>query len=125
MKKVGYHSDVALTLSSKCVEALEIKIKNSRNSYKSALCSLLEKADEKGIDKSTGDKCWHWNWIKWYHDYPEICMLEEFISSLDYDEYLFIKIGEDMNDTDVYGSYYENPFGMYLHHSIEFDQKFN
>ncbi len=122
---MGYHSDVALTLSSKCVESLERKINNSQNCSKSALCTLLENADKKGTDDRTGDKYWYWNCIKWYNDYPEIYMLEEFMSSLDYDEYLFIRIGEDMNDTDVYGSYYENQFGMYLHHSIEFDHKFN
>ncbi len=122
---MGYHSDVALTLSSKGVEALKIKINNSQNCSKSALCTLLENADKKGVDSSTGDKCWHWSWIKWYHDYQEIYMLEEFMSSLDYDEYLFIRIGEDINDIDVYGSYYENTFGMYLNHSIEFDHKFN
>ncbi len=122
---MGYHSDVALTLSSKGVEALESKISNIQKNAKSTLCTLLENADEKGIDDSTGDKYWHWNCIKWYHDFPEINMLEEFISSIDYDEYLFIRIGEEINDVDIYGSYYDNPFGMYLNHSIEFDYRFN
>ncbi len=122
---MGYHSEVALTISSKCVEALENKINNCQNTAKSALCTLLENADEKGIDDSTGDKFWYWNWIKWYHDYPEICMLEEFMSSLDYDEYLFIRLGEDMNDTEIYGSYYDNPFEMHVHHTIEINHKAN
>lgn len=40
-------------------------------------------------------KYWVWESIKWYEEYPDIKEIQDFISSLDDDEYGLLVLGED------------------------------
>lgn len=119
---MGYRSDVALVLSPKGIEALNAVLQDANLSEDSrtSLGCLLQKADDKKEDASTGAKFWYWEWIKWYLEYPDIHLLEDVLSKLDPWEYRFIRIGEDQSDTDVIGDYDEKPFCMEVIRHIEF-----
>ena len=43
------------------------------------------------------------------------------MNDLEYEDYYFIRVGEDNDDTDVRGGFWENPFGMCLVRGIAFD----
>ena len=113
---MGYRSDVALVLSRKGTEKLNATLNDSKisDNTRSSLSRLLDNADDKHEDISTGAKIWYWEWIKWYPEYSDISILEELMSELADEEFRFIRIGEEMTDIEENGSYYNNPFGLDL-----------
>lgn len=80
---------------------------------------LLSQADSHYTDSNSGATVWHWAWSKWYSDFPEVAFVESLMNEMDHEDYLFIRIGEDYDDTEVRGCFWENPFGMELNRSIE------
>jgi hypothetical protein len=50
--------------------------------------------------------------IKWYEGYEVIANVMKFLKSLEYDDYLFIRLGEDSNDNETEGGWYDNPFDL-------------
>ena len=81
---MGYRSDVALVLSPQGIKELNATLDDSKisDNTRSSLCHLLENADDKQEDTSTGSKIWYWEWIKWYPEFSEISILEELMSDL-------------------------------------------
>jgi hypothetical protein len=53
---------------------------------------------------------------KWYTSYPEVQEIEAWFESMDYEDFGAMRIGEDDNDTETWGSPYE--FEIYLSRSI-------
>ena len=78
---------------------------------------------EYGDDLSSDDHGrWSWNYVKWYETYPEIQVLENLMcfaenSSLDYDSYGFIRIGEEIDDIEMKGC--PSTFDIYVSRSID------
>lgn len=71
-----------------------------------------------------GSELYFWDEIRWYEDspedYPEIKFFQDLFDELPPNQYLFIRIGEDFDDTVIRGSFYGNPFGMELSRHINF-----
>ena len=44
--------------------------------------------------------------------------MEDYLGDLHVEDYLFIRIGEDINDIEVCGDYVDNPLGMSLDQTI-------
>lgn len=80
---------------------------------------LLSQADSHYTDSNSGAAVWHWAWSKWYSDFPEVAFVESLMHEMNDEDYRFIRIGEDYDDTEVRGCFWENPFGMELNRSIE------
>lgn len=77
-----------------------------------------------------GSQIFYWEDVKWYHsaeEYPEIYFIEEFMryrpdnSDKRLQEFRFLCIGENYDDTDDIGGYIDDPFSARLVRSIEFD----
>lgn len=118
---MGYRSNVALCLDKPALNVLENRL-DLDPVAKSAFQELTSCADH-FTDAATSNEMWYWRDIKWYADYPEIAFLNQFLDELDYLEYYFIRIGDDVDDTEIRGNYWENPFDLYVSRKIGFTER--
>ena len=75
-------------------------------------------------DEDSGAVAFIWEGLKRYADFADVAFVENFITDLghnDSDEYYFIRIGEDHNDTGERGGFYSNPFGMHMKRRVVFN----
>lgn len=56
--------------------------------------------------------------VKWYMDYDDVKLVEKWLDSLDYEDYGFIRLGEDHDDNEIRGDAYS--YDMYISRNIEF-----
>lgn len=117
---MGYRSDVALCLSQNGISALTEKLDKSSPAIRDEAKELLDHPKNHFTDSATGSQFWYWEGLKWYEDFPDVGFIEHLMGKLDIKEYLFIRIGEDSDDNEIQGAYWNNPFGMCLSRSIEF-----
>lgn len=121
---MGYRSEVGLVLSKNGVSILHERLKNANLSeeVKNDVCELLQYAHEHYKDKTTGSEVWRWQDTKWYDSLPyyfeEIKFIADTIRDLPEKDYCFIRIGEDCDDVDVWGDYWDNPFDFGLERKI-------
>lgn len=115
---MGYYSDVALTLTKKGLKELQesLDAANITQKTKDEVKELFKYSQKHSLDSSSGSKMWYWDSIKWY-DYepeyfPEVDFISSFLNSLDSEEYLFLRIGEDLDDIETLGEYWDNPFDL-------------
>ena len=118
---MGYLSDTCLCLKKETLDKFDALLTKQSPTELKAVGGLLENA-ESATDHESGDKLWFWHNIKWYSDDVEIRFLESFLETLPQTDYLFIRVGEEMDDNEVRGWYFGNPFEMYLHRTIEFEK---
>lgn len=115
---MGYRSEVAIALTSEAANKLFVL-----QEFLPELKELINDADEtshfnkESIDKGFDTKL-YWNHIKWYDTYTEIQQMETFLYQiLDDDcEYLLLRIGEETDDMETQGHYWESD--MYIQRSI-------
>lgn len=117
---MGYRSEVALCLTRCGKLDLDKMLEKVSRKTRDNVCDLLANSDRHLTDSKTASELWFWDWIKWYQDSPEITFMEELLNRLDRESFLFIRIGEDPDDSEVKGIYWENPFGLDFSRSIEF-----
>lgn len=120
---MGYRSEVGLCLSKKAIEYMETKCQEASVQLQDAVTRLFKDADYAYEDKSTGDKMWQWSWIKWYEmpfGYEEIQFVRDVMLELEEEDYLFVRVGEELDDLESRGSYWENPFHLELDRSVLF-----
>ena len=121
---MGYRSDVGLVLTRHGVTVLHKRLKtvNLPLSVKDDIRNLLRTADEHHKDNDTGSEVWLWNWIKWYDSEPyffdEIKFIADTIQSLPEKDYRFIRIGENYDDIEVDGSFWDNPFDFDIERTL-------
>lgn len=117
---MGYYSDTALALTGKGVDTLNKKLAAPETSeeIRKEVQGLLSQADSHYTDSNSGAEVWHWAWSKWYSNFPEVAFVESLMAEIDEEDYRFIRIGEDYDDTEVRGGFWENPFGMELTRNI-------
>lgn len=63
-----------------------------------------------------------WNDIKWYTD-TEIGKFENLMNNLENDDYHFLRLGEDYNDSEEQGGYWDNPFDTRISRSLDYSSK--
>ena len=96
---MGYRSDVAIAIRKEDFELLKEFDKENKN-----LMELLEIAE---VKESRGVVVIQWDSLKWYLEFPEVQAIAEFIAELSEADkpYRFIRIGEDIDDTEIEYSY--------------------
>jgi len=109
---MGYRSEVTLVLTRNGLSALYNKIPD-------AMRKITEYADKFVRRDDVFLLCW--GHIKWYDSYDEINAVEKALRGLDNDDYHFLRIGEDNDDTEEKGGYWDNPFDTYISRSINCD----
>ena len=124
---MGYRSDVAILLTKEAVDVLNSKLDSNDidENVRQSVQRLLYIADAHHIDARTCAEVWHWEWIKWYSDdiinHADIKFIENFLSRLNADDYLFIRIGENYEDIEIHGSSFDSAFNIELVRYINID----
>jgi hypothetical protein len=120
---MGYRSDVGLCLTKagkKVLEARLAELEPETDRIKH-IHELLDSPRDKREEQESGAIAWLWEYLKWYSDYADVSFIESLLQSLDYNDYLFISVGESDDDTEIHGGFWDNPFGMSLVRGIVFD----
>ena len=117
---MGYRSEVALVLSQEGVTALKQKL-SSNDSRIPAAQGLLGHASIHYVDAASKAELWQWDWLKWYPEYQDVSVLENLMDDLDEAHYRFIRIGEDEEDTEVRGQFWDDPFHVSLIRGIDIE----
>lgn len=121
---MGYRSDVALALTANGLKELHTQLDSTAldNNIRKEANNLLDYADMHFIDPDSKAEVWLWKGIKWYLSdpqyYADIYFIEDFLRNLDDEDFRFIRIGEDYEDTEVFGEFTENPFDLELARGI-------
>jgi hypothetical protein len=55
--------------------------------------------------------------VKWYESYEDVSFIEEVLHSIDDEEWLITRVGEEQNDIEQTGSYYDSD--VYVSRSIQ------
>lgn len=122
---MGYYSQVAIAMRKEEFNTL----KNEYEPDNQDLKTLLRVAN---VKEHSDFVTLEWDWIKWYDTFPEIQAVRKFLRSLDVDiPYKFIRIGEDLEDFEIFGNDgSREKYGdvvdkidecMYLYRNIEFN----
>jgi len=117
---MGYSSRVGICISQDTAIQLEAIIRLLSQPLQEEVTSLFEDADVKKQDD--GCRAWYWDGFKWYSSDSGIAFLEGYLDDLEWDQYLYIRVGEELDDVDYRGGLWDNPFGMCLTRAIEFNE---
>jgi hypothetical protein len=56
--------------------------------------------------------------VKWYMEWDKVKLVENWLDTLDYEDYGFIRLGEDHDDNEIRGDAYS--YDMHISRNIEF-----
>jgi len=120
---MGYRSDVGLCLTSMGKKILESRLSELEADADRTrhIHELLNAPRNKREDQESGAVAWLWEYPKWYADYKGMTFIENLLRDLETEDYLFIRVGESDDDTEIHGGFYDNPFGMRFVLRIAFD----
>ena len=118
---MGYRSHVGICLAQDAFTRLEAKIQTLSQSLQEEVRSLFE--DSEFTREGEGNRAWYWEGFKWYSSDPDIVFLAGYLSDLDDELYLYIRVGENLDDVEYRGRFWDNPFGMRLTRGIGFDEE--
>ncbi len=105
---MGYRSDIFLRVTDDTKKVFEAARRVCKD-----LDSLLNDSE---FENGYGND-FIWTNVKWYENYPEIKSFGNVVSQLSEEEYGMIRIGEETNDVEYYGSPCD--FGMYISRTVE------
>lgn len=108
---MGYRSDIALVLTKSGVKQFKNAMEKVDSQVATEAYALLNSADDHRFDEETGAEMWLWTSIKWYTSfYPDCKFIENTVLDLPCEEYLFCRIGEELEDNQEKGEFTDNPF---------------
>ena len=117
---MGYRSDIGLALTKEGADRLQDKLNSLDKSSDtfSNVTTLLEYAHKHQKHEESGAELLLWDYLKWYDSFPEIRFFENLMGELEWDDFLFLRIGEDMNDNEEKGNFWDNPFELTILRTI-------
>lgn len=118
---MGYYSDACLCLSEKAVKKFKAGLTLEDASKLKNVGKFLEDSEHHKLFNS-GDEIWFWRGVKWYTEFEEIAFMDALMGELEEKEYLFIRVGENIDDSEIQGCYTNNGFDMNLRRTIEFEK---
>lgn len=115
---MNYHSTFALCLSADAEKKLHAFYNEARKTLNSEdlmeVKNFIESPDT--LQKENDAVLRYWGWRE---GYPEF--FTKFLLDLDYSSYLFCRIGEELDDIERDGGFYDNPFELNVSVTIEFN----
>lgn len=117
---MGYRSDIGLALTQSAVQRMHQKLNtlDKESETFAVITDFIAYTDKHYENADTGAEAYLWNYVKWYDDFKEVSFWEELMQELNDQDYLFIRIGEDYDDTEVRGYFWDNSFGLKLSRAI-------
>lgn len=117
---MGYYSEAALVFTAKGAETMRSMIDEQQQGMALRTRNFLEEANTHSIDSKSFAEFFHWDSVKWYQMFEEIACINSVMEELDDEDFLFIRIGEDFEDIEILGRYWENPFNLDVVRTVEF-----
>ena len=122
---MGYYSDVAIALTENGIKIFNQKLTSSDTIIQNDVSRLLDHAKQHRCDAETKSECWLWYSVKWFTGdpvcYRDIRFIESVLDKLDERDYYFVRIGEDTDDNEIRGLWFDNPFAITLCREIVLD----
>ncbi len=118
---MGYRSHVGICLAQDAFKQLEDKIQALPQHLQEEVRSLF--GDSEFTREDEGSRVWYWEGFKWYSSDPDITFLKGYLSDLEDEQYLYLLVGENLDDVEYHGRFWDNPFGMCLTRGIEFNEE--
>ena len=122
---MGYYSDVALCLTkagaAQLATAIKARVSSTPTDFACSAIKDLIGGEPAHKDVDSGAVAFFWSCIKWYADFAAVAFVENFMADLEDTEYYFIRVGEDYDDIEVNGGFWDNPLGMRFARGITFD----
>ena len=118
---MGYRSHVGICLAQDAFNRLEDKIQTLPQHLQEEARSLF--GDSEFTREDEGSRVWYWEGFKWYSSDPDITFLKGYLSDLEDEQYLYLLVGENLDDVEYHGRFWDNPFGMCLTRGIEFNEE--
>lgn len=117
---MGYYSEAALVFTAKGAETMRSMIDEQQLGMALRTRNFLEEANTHSIDSKSFAEFFHWDSVKWYQMFEEIACINSVMEELDDEDFLFIRIGENFEDLEIQGRYWENPFNLDVVRTVEF-----
>lgn len=117
---MGYYSEAVLAFTAKGAETMRSMIDEQQLGMALRTRNFLEEANTHSIDSKSFAEFFHWDSVKWYQMFEEIACINSVMEELDDEDFLFIRIGEDFEDIEILGRYWENPFNLDVVRTVEF-----
>lgn len=110
---MGYRSQVGMALTKSALDNMASKLAVVDEQTRSDVEDFLDSADiyRRSDDGSEG---YIWDLIKWYDDEPVVKFFAAFFAEVDCSNYLFVRVGENADDGESEGCFFNNPFGLHL-----------
>ena len=117
---MGYRSDVGLALTQAAVQTLNQKLNalDKNSEAFSIITDFFAYADKHFEDTDSGSEVYLWEYVKWYEEFSDVGFIEHLPAELDWSDFLFIRIGEELEDIDTRGSFWDNPFDLGISRSL-------
>jgi len=117
---MGYRSDIGLALTQKAVQILHQKLNalDKNSEAFSVVTDFLIYADKHYEDTDSGAEVYLWEYVKWYEEFPDVSFIENLLAELDWEDFLFIRIGDELDDIETRGSFWNNPFDLGISRKI-------
>lgn len=126
---MGYYSDVAVAFTEEgygqfkkqFTELLNVHRENTNKDYLEEFVNKVNNPVHVAEDKSVLLSFKNYKWYEYDpKDYPEIYSFQNAINNLDDEDFLFIRIGEETDDNEILGNYYDNPFELGIRREIAY-----
>lgn len=112
---MGYRSEVGFAIKGTALAELIEGDSSLTDLVKICLndADLHKKSDD-------GNHLFIWDDVKWY-PYDEVAAFEKRLNCIDSESYRFIRLGENDDDTETQGGWYDNEFGLGYIRKLEYD----
>lgn len=117
---MGYRSDVGLALTQSAVQTLNKKLNalDKTSEAFSVITDFFTYADKNFEDTDSGSEVYLWEYVKWYQEVSDVGFVEKLLAELDWCDFLFIRIGDDLDDIETRGGFWDNPFDLGVSRTI-------
>ena len=112
---MGYYSEAVLVFTAKGTETMRSMIDEQQLGMALRTRNFLEEANMHSIDSKSRAGFSHWLQM-----FEEIACINSVMEELDDEDFLFIRIGEDFEDIEIQGRYWDNPFNLDVVRTVEF-----
>ena len=121
---MGYRSDVCIAMTDSATRLMKAIISHLPEHHEVHHLINDDAGNFRDITKSQianqdfdCDSKMYFEYVKWYEGYEDVSFIEEVLNSIDDEEWLITRVGEDQNDIEQTGSYYDSD--VYVSRSIQ------
>jgi len=117
---MGYRSEVCIVMKKNVVDNLLVYMSEVDSETREQMQEILNDLADQHIVKNDAE-LYYWDCIKWYPEFKGVDAIQKLLENSNKEDYLFLRLGEDVADTESSGDYWENPFDAHTERRIAFE----